>query len=299
MSAGRAGDRRPRRRVRRAPRGGRPTPPPRRSPPSPGRRRCSAPGGGARRSARRAAARGRAVPRAPTRARPTSRDGARHRPHGVEGRAERIDAVDRDGPSRVFRPTSSHAAAGSRTEQPVSVPIPRSQRPAAIAAALPLDEPPVVRPGRAGLWTVPYHSFPPRTPQANSTRFALPRIVAPASSTRCDDGRVALGDVVGVDARAVGRPDPGRVDQVLDEERAPRERPLRRARPQRLVEPGDPGVPRSSAIALTTGSARRPRPRCGRRGSRARRPRRGSRRAASSPKTSWRTGFTSGRSRCP
>ena len=87
-------------------------------------------------------------------------------------------------PSRVLRPTISHAAAGSRIEQPVSVPSPSSHRPAASAAAFPLDDPPVVRPGRAGLCTVPYHWLSPSTPHANSARFALPTTVAPASRTR-------------------------------------------------------------------------------------------------------------------
>ena len=53
-------------------------------------------------------------------------------------------------PSLVFSPTVSHAADGRRIEQPVSEPIPRSQRPAASAAALPLDEPPVVLPDGSG-----------------------------------------------------------------------------------------------------------------------------------------------------
>ena len=44
--------------------------------------------------------------------------------------------------------------------------------------------PPVVRPGRTGLWTVPYHSFCPSTPHANSTRFAFPTTTAPAASAR-------------------------------------------------------------------------------------------------------------------
>ena len=87
-------------------------------------------------------------------------------------------------PCRVLSPTISQAAAGSLIEQPVSVPIPRSQRPPAIAAALPLEEPPVVRPGLTGLCTVPYQSFVPSTPHANSARFALPTTAAPAASTR-------------------------------------------------------------------------------------------------------------------
>ncbi len=87
-------------------------------------------------------------------------------------------------PHRGLSPTTSQAAEGSRIEQPVSVPRARSQSPAASAAALPLDEPPVVRPGWTGLCTVPYHWFVPSTPQANSARLALPTIRAPASSAR-------------------------------------------------------------------------------------------------------------------
>ena len=52
-------------------------------------------------------------------------------------------------------PTTSHAAAGSRIEAPVSVPSASSQRPAASAAAEPADEPPVVFPGCVGLRHVP------------------------------------------------------------------------------------------------------------------------------------------------
>ncbi len=87
-------------------------------------------------------------------------------------------------PQRDFRPTISHAAEGSRIEQPVSEPIPRSTSPAASAAALPELEPPVVFPGCAGLCTVPSHSFWPSTLHANSGRFALPTTTAPARTAR-------------------------------------------------------------------------------------------------------------------
>ena len=82
-------------------------------------------------------------------------------------------------------PTTSQAADGRRIEQPVSEPSASSQSPAASAAAEPDDEPPVVFPGCAGLWHVPYHSLWPRTPQANSGRCVLPTRTAPASSSRC------------------------------------------------------------------------------------------------------------------
>ena len=47
-------------------------------------------------------------------------------------------------------------------------------------------------------------------------------------------GRVPLGDVVGVEARAVRRANPGRVEEILDRERLPRER----------ARPGSPGSTR-------------------------------------------------------
>ena len=108
---------------------------------------------------------------------------------GTSGKTPAVDTA----PQLGFRPMVSQQAEGSRIEQPVSVPSPRSQRPAASAAALPLDEPPVVLPGCAGLTTVPYHGFCPVTFQANSGRFALPTSTAPASSSRCAAGAVRVG----------------------------------------------------------------------------------------------------------
>ena len=96
-------------------------------------------------------------------------------------------------PHEGFMPTRPQQAAGSRIEQPVSVPRPMSQSPAAIAAALPPDEPPAVAPGSAGLPTVPYHGFWLVTPQANSCRFALPTSCAPAASSRAAAGAVRSG----------------------------------------------------------------------------------------------------------
>ena len=120
-------------------------------------------------------------------------DGAGHRADGVEGGAEREHAVERDAPQLGFSPTSPQQAAGRRIEQPVSVARPRSQRPAASAAALPPDEPPVVLPGCAGFCTVPYQGFWLVTPQANSCRFALPTMTAPAATRRSTAGAVRVG----------------------------------------------------------------------------------------------------------
>ena len=92
-----------------------------------------------------------------------------------------------------LRPTTSHAAAGSRIEQPVSEPSARSHNPAASAAAEPLEDPPVVSPARTGLWQVPYHALSPRTPQANSGRFVFPTTTAPASTSLCTATAVRSG----------------------------------------------------------------------------------------------------------
>src|SRR5207237_7482173 len=96
-------------------------------------------------------------------------------------------------PQRGFSPTVSHAADGKRIEQPVSVPSARSQRPAASPAALPLDDPPVVRPGCTGFLTVPNQGFWPVTFHANSGRLALPTTTAPAPTSRCTADAVRSG----------------------------------------------------------------------------------------------------------
>ena len=80
-----------------------------------------------------------------------------------------------------------------RIEPPVSEPSASSQSPAASAAALPLDDPPVVLPGCAGLWHVPYHGFTPITLHANSGRCVLPTSTAPASSSRSTATAVRSG----------------------------------------------------------------------------------------------------------
>ena len=96
-------------------------------------------------------------------------------------------------PQLGLKPTTPQHDAGRRIEQPVSVPMPMSQRPAASAAAFPPDEPPVVRPGSRGFWTVPYQSFWLVTPQANSCRFAFPTTTAPAATSRSTAVAVRTG----------------------------------------------------------------------------------------------------------
>ncbi|MCY1450819.1 hypothetical protein D9M71_676550 [compost metagenome] len=85
-------------------------------------------------------------------------------------------------PKVGFRPITPQQAAGMRTEPPVSVPRAKSARPAATAAAEPLDEPPGMRPGYSGLLAVPFQLFRPVVPKASSCRLVLPVMRQPASS---------------------------------------------------------------------------------------------------------------------
>ena len=77
-----------------------------------------------------------------------------------------------------------HQLAGMRTEPPWSPPMARSTSPAATRAALPLDDPPVVRVGSYGLRTGPVSLvwLPPEKHRLSHT--ALPRMVPPASRIR-------------------------------------------------------------------------------------------------------------------
>jgi hypothetical protein len=58
-------------------------------------------------------------------------------------------------PCAGLSPTTSQAAAGIRSEPPVSVPRPSGTSPAATAAALPLLDPPAIFSGATGLMTSP------------------------------------------------------------------------------------------------------------------------------------------------
>src|SRR5688572_5315337 len=75
-------------------------------------------------------------------------------------------------------------AAGWRTEPPVSEPSAIGTTPAATAAADPPDDPPGTRSGASGLRVGPNALFSVDDPIANSSRFVLPIITAPASRKR-------------------------------------------------------------------------------------------------------------------
>src|SRR5215207_5374543 len=67
-------------------------------------------------------------------------------------------------PNVGLKPTTAQHAAGIRIDPPESVPSAASAKPAASAAADPPLDPPAVRPGAAGLGTVPKCGFCDVTP---------------------------------------------------------------------------------------------------------------------------------------
>jgi hypothetical protein len=90
-------------------------------------------------------------------------------------------------------PVTPHAAAGTRTEPPVSVPRARSTRPAATAAAEPLLDPPDTRSASHGLRVGPAAEFSPVRPSANSLRLSLATTCAPAAVSRVTTSASASG----------------------------------------------------------------------------------------------------------
>ncbi len=82
---------------------------------------------------------------------------------------------------RVGRmPTRLFAEAGERIDWPVSLPVPSSAMFAAIATPVPPLDPPGVRVRSYGFSTCPPRLLIDMPPRANSCRFALARISAPA-----------------------------------------------------------------------------------------------------------------------
>src|SRR5438270_13615719 len=69
-------------------------------------------------------------------------------------------------------------------EPPVSEPMASGANPAATAAALPPLDPPGTRVTSCGLWVGPNAEFSVDEPIANSSRFVLPTMIAPAATSR-------------------------------------------------------------------------------------------------------------------
>src|SRR5256884_6988492 len=83
-----------------------------------------------------------------------------------------------------FIPTTPQKAAGWRTEPPVSVPKEPAASPPATAAAEPPDEPPGTRARSHGLRVSWKAECSVDEPIANSSMLVLPRLTAPAASSR-------------------------------------------------------------------------------------------------------------------
>ncbi len=83
-----------------------------------------------------------------------------------------------------LNPTRPHKPAGTRTEPPVSVPMPMSHMPSATLTAAPDDEPPGTRARSRGLPGVPKCGLAPMPEKANSVMLVLATITAPAARSR-------------------------------------------------------------------------------------------------------------------
>src|SRR4029077_11419195 len=131
-------------------------------------------------------------------------------------------------------PTVPHHELGMRTEPPWAPPIARSTSPEATRAALPDDEPPVVRSLSHGFRTGPVTDvwLPPEKQRSSQTD--LPVIVAPASSRRV--------------TQVASPPSPTGG--------APTVAPRRGTKPSRVREPFIIGTPATSMLSLI--ATRRP-----------------------------------------
>lgn len=103
-------------------------------------------------------------------------------------------------PARLMRPgvtrtpTRPQKLDGSRMEPPVSPPMPTTARPAAMAAAVPLDEPPGSRVRSCGLAVVVESEEVENQEVAQSGMVDLARMSAPAALRR----RTRVASAVGV-----------------------------------------------------------------------------------------------------
>src|ERR1035441_7098057 len=92
-------------------------------------------------------------------------------------------------PARLTRPyvglipVIPQSAEGAQIEPAVSVPVPPRMRPAATAAPVPLDDPPVARSRFQGFFGGGQGRSKP-APVANSLLASLPTITVPASASR-------------------------------------------------------------------------------------------------------------------
>src|SRR5260370_40634255 len=91
-----------------------------------------------------------------------------------------ITPARRPRPYVGLSPTTPQQAAGRRIEPPVSLPMAPATRPAATAAAEPLDEPPDAWPAPHRFCTAPWCPVSPDRPIASSVMVSLPGRSGPA-----------------------------------------------------------------------------------------------------------------------
>ena len=172
-------------------------------------------------------------------------------------------------PNVGFRPTMPHAAAGILIDPPVSVPMVPSAMPAATLAADPPLDPPGDRDGSCGLRAGPNAESSFVVPNANSWRFVLPTITAPASRSADDHLASAAATCPSRtrDAAVVGVPATSKrsLTEMGTPWSGPRSRPAASSRssiggllPRGLVHHEDEGIqPRVSALDPLQASRRR------------------------------------------
>ena len=155
-----------------------------------------------------------------------SRDGRRERPDLVERRRERDQAVARHRAVRRLHPDDAaqrrglaDRAAGVGAERRAARTRPRPRPPNRRSTR----RAPATR--RAGCASAPNAEFSVDDPIANSSRFVLPTITAPAARSRVHDGRVVRRPPAFEDRRRARRRDAARAEVVLDRDGHAGERP--------------------------------------------------------------------------
>src|SRR5438270_306723 len=112
-------------------------------------------------------------------------------------------------PSDGLKPDRPHNAEGMRIDPPPSDPVAKGTMPAAMAAALPPEEPPGVRVVSHGLRVVPKTALSVCGFQPNSGVLVLPTMTAPAARRRATSTESSAADGssrYATDPWLVGRP---------------------------------------------------------------------------------------------
>ena len=96
-------------------------------------------------------------------------------------------------PSDCLNPTTPHHAAGIRADPPPSVASANATIPSATAAALPPEDPPLLRAGANGLPVGPNSRLSQTPLKPKTGLFVLPSTIAPAASMRSTHEQLKSG----------------------------------------------------------------------------------------------------------